>query len=158
MQVDGRPGSRLPPEGCAERSLVEASTATPRPRRASLPALTERAADQLPQRRAKMYVDDAVEEEVEREVHRQEDVRRDDGRAEKLRRFAAYDVVEELYQLGGRDQHEIHADEEIYADDGHEGGCHAASARRGDTSANRIQSAQAVGLSQRPNHVHVAVD
>jgi len=69
----------MPPEGCSQLSLLDASIAAPR---ASVPAPTERAVDQLLPRLAEMDVDDAVQDKVEREVGSLENIRGDDSRVD----------------------------------------------------------------------------
>ena len=110
VQTNGRPCA----SGCVEAnrhlSIPEASGAVPRD---GLPAsaTTDGAADEVDARLTEVDVDNAVEDEVEREVAGDEDVGGDCDCVEQLDGLWANRVVVELEQLGRGNENQIHADD-----------------------------------------------
>ena len=134
-----------------------------------------------------MDVDDAVQDEVEREVGSLENICGNDSRVDWVTWVnvvldtsghfgnqpfqtvgcagSKHDSrVEELHRIPTYDiVVELHqlgwCDQyEVHADNGHQGRRHAAAARCRHSRVNRIQAAHSTGLAQRTDHVYVAVD
>lgn len=102
MQADVRSGDRAIPEGHVEldgrSAFIQASAAVHRPstRSGVSPLPAQPAVYQVHPRLAEVHVDNTVQDEVEREVDRQQHVRGDDDRIEEFHRLLANAVVAEL--------------------------------------------------------------
>jgi len=102
VQADVRSSDRTIPEGHVEldgrSAFLQASAAVHRPstRSGVSPPPAQPAVYQVHPRLAEVHVDNTVQDEVEREVDRQQHVRGDDDRIEEFHRLLAYAVVAEL--------------------------------------------------------------